>query len=199
MKKVVILFVALVAFAGAASAQTLGNLLKGAVTELVDQKTDGKVTEYLLAASWDYAEPAVRIESENELATLAGNAMVEGIAKKLTSAYNLVGIKADNHTLTLNTDDTFSMKVGNRTLTGTYTYDNETHAIVFNFDTKLVNLSSLNGYAYISGDNLEVVYDCNKLVNFLKAIGSKVSVLEGLTNFLNKYDNVMVGFAYNRN
>ena len=199
MKKVVILFVALVAFAGAASAQTLGNLLKGAVTELVDQKTGGKVTEYLLAASWDYAEPAVRIESENELATLAGNAMVEGIAKKLTSAYNLVGIKAGNHTLTLNTDDTFSMKVGNRTLTGTYTYDNETHAIVFNFYTKLVNLSSLNGYAYISGDNLEVVYDCNKLVNFLKAIGSKVSVLEGLTNFLNKYDNVMVGFAYNRN
>ena len=199
MKKVVILFVALVAFAGAASAQTLGNLLKGAVTELVDQKTGGKVTEYLLAASWDYAEPAVRIESENELATLAGNAMVEGIAKKLTSAYNLVGIKAGNHTLTLNTDDTFSMKVGNRTLTGTYTYDNETHAIVFNLDTKLVNLSSLNGYAYISGDNLEVVYDCNKLVNFLKAIGSKVSVLEGLTNFLNKYDNVMVGFAYNRN
>ena len=199
MKKVVILFVALVAFAGAASAQTLGNLLTGAVTELVDQKTGGKVTEYLLAASWDYAEPAVRIESENELATLAGNAMVEGIAKKLTSAYNLVGIKAGNHTLTLNTDDTFSMKVGNRTLTGTYTYDNETHAIVFNFDTKLVNLSSLNGYAYINGDNLEVVYDCNKLVNFLKAIGSKVSVLEGLTNFLNKYDNVMVGFAYNRN
>lgn len=198
MKRVVVLFIAIVAFAGAASAQNLGSFLKDAVTELVDQKTDGKVTEYLLASSWDYTEPGVRIESENELASLAGNAMVDNIAKKLNSAYSVVGIKPGNHSLTLNSDDTFAMVIGKRTYTGTYTYDNATHAIVFNFDSKLIKLSSLNGYAYINGDGLEVVYDCSKLTNFLTAIGSKISVLDGLTNFLKNYDSVLVGFSYSR-
>ena len=63
MKRVLAIFVAIVAFSGMASAQTLGDFLKGAATELIDKKTDGKVTEYLLAAKWDYAKPGVRLDS----------------------------------------------------------------------------------------------------------------------------------------
>ena len=42
MKRVLAIFVAIVAFSGMASAQTLGDFLKGAATELIDKKTDGK-------------------------------------------------------------------------------------------------------------------------------------------------------------
>ena len=197
MKRVAFHFIAIVAFTSVASAQNLGDLLKGAVTEFIDEKTEGKATEYLLTATWDYAEPGMRFESENQLAALAGTAMEDNIAKKLTSAYNVVGIKPGNHSLTLNNDDTFTMVVGKRTLTGAYTYNAETHAIVFNFDTKLIKLTSLSGYAYIDGDSLEVVYDCSKLKSFLTAL-SKVSVLDGVISFLNNYDNVLLGFSYNR-
>ena len=79
MKRVLAILVAIVAFSGMASAQTLGDFLKGAATELIDKKTDGKVTEYLIAAKWDYAKPGVRLASDDELATLAGNAMMSSI------------------------------------------------------------------------------------------------------------------------
>lgn len=197
MKRVAFLFIAIVAFTGVASAQNLGDLLKGAVTEFIDEKTEGKVTEYLLAATWDYTEPGMRFESENQLASLAGEAVEDNVSKRLSSAYNVVGIKPGNHSLTLNNDDTFTMLIGKRTLTGNYAYNADTHAIVFNFDTKLIKLTSLSGYAYIDGDNLEVVYDCSKLKTFLAAL-SKVSVLDGVISFLNNYDNVLLGFSYSR-
>lgn len=197
MKRVAFLFIAIVAFTGVASAQNLGDLFKGAVTEFIDEKTEGKVTEYLLAATWDYTEPGMRFESENQLASLAGEAVEDNVSKRLSSAYNVVGIKPGNHSLTLNNDDTFTMVIGKRTLTGNYTYNADTHAIVFNFDTKLIKLTSLSGYAYIDGDNLEIVYDCSKLKTFLAAL-SKVSVLDGVISFLNNYDNVLLGFSYSR-
>ena len=198
MKRVLAIFVAIVAFSGMASAQTLSDFLKGAATELIDKKTDGKVTEYLLAAKWDYAKPGVRLASEDELATLAGNAMMSSIEGKLTSAYALVGIKPGTHTVTLNDDKTFTMLVGRRNLAGTYTYDNTTHAIVFTFDSSLIKLQPLSGFAYLNGDSLDIVYDCSKLMNFLTALGSKVNMLNSLTTFLENYDNVYVGYTFNR-
>lgn len=198
MKRVFILVIALVAMCGTVSAQNLGDLLKGAVTELVDQTTGGKATEYLMFGTWEYASPGVRLESSNQLATLAGNAGVTTIENKLQSVYNVVGIKSGSHKLTLNDDKTFSMVIGSRNLAGTYTYNNETHAIELKFSTKLAKLSTLTGFAHINGDNLDVVFDCSKFINFLSALGSKVSALNSITQLVNKYDSVLLGFTYNR-
>jgi hypothetical protein len=198
MKRLFILVVAIVAMCGTTHAQGLGDFLKGAVTELVDQATGGKVTETLIVGTWEYAAPGVRLESENQLASLAGNAMVTTLENKLQTAYNAVGIKPGSYTLTLNEDKSFSMLIARRTLTGTYTYDSKTHAIELKFSTKLLKLSSLSGFAYINGENLDVVYDCTKLVNFLTALGSKVSMLSSLTQIVGNYDNVFVGYTFNR-
>lgn len=198
MKRVFIVLVALVAMCGTASAQSWGDILKGAVTDLVDEATGGKATEYLMTGSWGYASPAVRLESDNQLATLAGNAMVSTVETKLQSAYNLVGIKPGSYTLTLKEDMTFAMVIGQRTLSGTYTYNSDTHALELLFSSKLLKATSLRGFAHMSGDNLDVVFDCTKLVNFLSALGSKVSMLNSITQLVSNYDNVLVGFTFNR-
>lgn len=198
MKKLVILFAAIFAFSGMASAQNLGQLLKGVVTEYIDEKTDGKVSEFLLAGEWNYSSPCIRLESENELAALAGNAAASTLKSKLSTAYSYVGIKAGSHSLKLNNDDTFSMVIGKRTYTGTYTYNSETHAIELKFDTTLLKLSPLSGYAYVNGDTLDVAYDCTKLVNFLTTLGSKISMLESITQLASNYDNVHIGFTYSK-
>jgi hypothetical protein len=198
MKRVFIVLVALVAMCGSASAQSLGDFLKGAVTELVDQATGGKATEYMMTGSWGYTAPAVRLESDNQLATIAGNAMVSTIESKLQSAYNFVGIKPDSFSLTLNEEMTFAMVIGKRTLSGTYTYNSDTHALELLFSSKLLKITSLKGFAHMSGDNLDVVFDCTKLVNFLSALGSKMSMLNSITQLVSNYDNVLVGFTFNR-
>jgi hypothetical protein len=198
MKRVVALLIAMVAFSGMASAQTLGDFLKGAATEFIDKKTDGKISEFMLAGDWTYASPCIRLESDNELATLAGNAATTSLKSKLSTAYGYVGIKAGSHSLKLNNDDTFSMVVGKRTLSGTYTYNSETHAIELKFDTTLLKLSPLSGYAYVNGSSLDVAYDCTKLVNFLSSLGSNVSMLNSITQLVSNYDSIYIGFTYNK-
>lgn len=200
MKRVFLLLIAIVVVGASHStvmAQSWGDILKGAITDYVDDATGGKATEYLMTGEWSYDSPAVRLESDNELANLAGNALVTNVESKLQTTYNFVGIKKGGHSLTLNTDDSFVMTVGKRTLTGRYTYDADTHALSLEFSSKL--LKSLSGYAYIDGDRLDVAYDCTKLVNFLSALGSKVSMLNSITQLVDNYDNIYVGFAYSRN
>jgi hypothetical protein len=199
MKKVLVIVVTLCAVCGTASAQqNLGGLLKGVATQIVDKATDGKATEYLLTDTWEYSDPAVRFESENTLANLAATSLASTFETKLQNAYNLVGMKKGEFSLTLNTDNTFSMVTGKRTYKGTYTYNAETHALELKFDTTLIKLRSLSGYAYLDGDNLDVAFDCTKLVNFLTAVGSKVSSLKSITDAIGSYENVLVGFTYTR-
>ncbi len=198
MKRVLVMMVALFAICSSASAQTLGEFVKGTITNLVDQATDGKATEFLMTDSWTYSAPAVRLESDDELANLAGNALISLVDNKLASAYKLVGIKEGNFSLTLNTDNTFTMVLGKRTHTGTYTYDATTHALDLHFTTKLIKLKSLSGYAYLNGDSLDVAFDCTRLANFLTALGSKVSALSSVTQMVKNYDSVLLGFTFSR-
>ena len=199
MKRVLILLVAMLTVSTSAMAQNWGDLLKGVVTDYVDDATGGKATQYLMTGKWGYDSPAVRLEGDNQLANLAGNALVSNVEDKLQTAYNFVGIKKGSHSLTLNNDNTFTMVVGKRTLTGTYTYNAETHALELKFTTKLLKLTTLSGYAHIDGEKLDVAFDCTKLVNFLSALGSKVSMLNSVTQLLENYDNIYLGFSYARN
>ena len=198
MKRVFLLMVVLVAMCGTTTAQTFKQILKGAATEILDEVTDGKATEYLLTGEWEYSQPAIRFDSENTLANVAATSLASTFETKLQSAYNLVGMKKGQFSLMLSDDNTFIMITGKRTYKGTYTYNAETHAIELKFDTSLIKMRSLKGYAYLDGDNLDVAFDCTKLVNFLAALGSKVSALKSISDAIGSYENVLVGFTYTR-
>ncbi len=199
MKKILAIAVLLVAFTASASAQTLvGKLLKGAATELIDNATDGKLSEILIVGSWSYNEPAIELSSENTLANLAGSALTSSLSTKLTKAYDYVGIKQGGCSFTFNSDDTFTAVVGKRNLSGTYVYDSATHAVELTFDSKLINLGTMKGFAYIEGDSLKLVFDCSRLTNFVSTLGAKTSLLSGVTSLVKNYENVMLGFSFTK-
>ena len=199
MKKIIILFAALAMMTGTASAQSgLLTALKGAATNLIDQVTDGKATELMLPGTWDYSSPAVKVVSDNALADAAANAAMITIETRLQKAYNYVGIKPGSCTYTFNSDNTFTAVLGKRTLSGTYTYDASTHAIELKYSSKLFNLGTTKGYAYLEGNTLDLVFDCTGLVNFLTKLGAKTSLLKGVTSLLGNYDQVMVGYNFSK-
>jgi hypothetical protein len=101
-------------------------------------------------------------------------------------------------TFTFNSDDTFSMVLGKRTLTGKYIYEASTHKITLEFATSLLKLGSMTGYAYIDGQDMDIVFDCNKLYNFLTKLGSKVSALGGIMKITESYDGMMLGFSLSK-
>ena len=138
-------------------------------------------------------------EGGDLLSSVAGEALAAKLSTKLTTAYNAVGIKPGSCSFTFNNDDTFSAIIGKRTLTGTYVYDTETFAITLNFDSKLVKLGTMTGYAHLTATGLDLVFDCTRLVKMLSTLGAKVSVLSSVTSLLGNYDKANVGFSLTKN
>ncbi len=197
MRRILLLLIAVISV-NMASAQTLQDIFKGAVTNIVDSVTDGKATEYMLPGTWNYTSPAIRLSSDSEiLSNVASATLTSGLESKLVKAYSLVGFKSGASSFTFKEDNTFTAVIGKRTLSGTYTYDSATHRLSMTFST-LLKLGNLNGYAYINGESLELVFDCSRVMDLLVSLGSKMSSLKGITSIAGQFDSMMVGFEYNK-
>lgn len=170
----------------------------GKASELLDKVT-GTATELLLAGTWNYTQPAMTFEGGDLLSNVAGEALATKLSTKLQTAYNAVGIKQGTCSFTFNEDNTFSAVMGNRTLSGTYAYDTTTFAITLNFDSKLLKLGTMTGYAYITASGLDLVFDCTRLVKMLTTLGAKVSALSSVTSLMGNYDKANIGFSFTKN
>ena len=159
---------------------------------------DFEATELMLPGTWNYASPALKLVSDNALADAAASALVTGVEQKLEKAYTAIGIKPGACSYTFNADNTFTAVLGKRKLSGTYTYDAATHAIELKYTSTLLNLGSMKGYAYLDGNSMELVFDCSKLMTFLTKLGSKVSMLSGITKLVENYDGMMIGFGFTK-
>ena len=208
MKKI---FLALCLVLGATlsvEAQGLKGLLNVA-KDLADEATDGKAselldkvtgtaTELLIVGTWNYTQPAMTFEGGDLLSNVAGEALAAKLSTKLQTAYNAVGIKQGSCSFTFNDDNTFRAVMGSRTYTGTYSYDTTTFAITLNFDSKLLKLGTMTGYAYLSATGLDLVFDCTRLVKMLGTLGAKVSLLNSVTSLVGNYDKANIGFSFTK-
>lgn len=208
MKKIFLMLL-LLGSALCAEAQGLKGLLNAA-KDVADEVTDGKAselldkvtgaaTEHLIVGTWNYAQPAMTFEGGDLLSNVAGEALAAKLSTKLQSAYNFVGIKEGACSFTFNEDNTFSAVMGSRTLSGTYAYDTSTFAITLNFDSKLLKLGTMTGYAYITATGLDLVFDCTRLVKMLTTLGAKVSALSSVTSLMQGYDKANIGFSFTKN
>ncbi|MBR5819954.1 MAG: DUF4923 family protein [Alistipes sp.] len=202
MKKLLIAVVALVATVSTASAQSWGDLLKqvagSAVTEIADKITNGALSDAALNGTWNYAQPAVKFQSDNILSSLGGSAIESTVTSRLEKAYTYIGIKPGAASFTFNEDNTFTATLGFvKNLGGTYEFNTETHQIKLTFNTGLLqNFGSITGYAYISGMELKLVFPVTKFVNMIRTLGSKISYLNTITTLLENYEDVYLGFGF---
>ena len=208
MKKILLTLCLVLGMAVCADAQGLKGLLNVA-KDVADEVTDGKAselldkvtgtaTELLIVGTWNYTQPAMTFEGGDLLSNVAGEALAAKLSTKLQTAYNAVGIKQGSCSFTFNDDNTFSAVMGSRTYTGTYSYDTTTFAITLNFDSKLLKLGTMTGYAYLSATGLDLVFDCTRLVKMLGTLGAKVSLLNSVTSLVGNYDKANIGFSFTK-
>ena len=159
MKRLFVSLIALFALSSA-DAQILDALKKvatEAVTEVVDNATDGALTQLAIIGTWSYTAPAVKLDGEDTLTSLSGSALSATLGKKLESAFTKVGITADACSVTFNSDGTFTMPIKNRNLTGTYTYNSEDHSLIMVIGQ--IKSIEMKGYAFINGTTgLQLVF-----------------------------------------
>ena len=109
-----------------------------------------------------------------------------------------MGIVPGACTITFADDNTFSMPVKGRAVTGTYEFDPATHVVALHLSKGKYDLGTIPGHVYLAGAELQLVFPVTKLVELVTALGSRVSALESAARLLRKYENVYVGFAFTR-
>lgn len=175
-----------------AGAQGWLDAVKKIATDAIDNATGGQLTAKAIVGTWNYKAPASRLDGGDILSSAGGALMGSSLNAKLESIFEKVGIKEGFCSVTFGDDGSFSMPVKSKTVSGTYEFDPSTHAITLTIGKK----GSFTGYAYINGLNLEIVFPVNKLVDFVTAIGSKISALSTITSMLDKLENAYIGFEF---
>lgn len=205
MKKLVFITLAALAFSTSqAQAQNWLDALKGVASTAINKLTGGELTAKTIIGTWNYSQPGVKLSSDNTLSELTASAATTSIQKKIAPYYEKVGIKAGMCKFVINEDGTFSSTFGQRTFSGTYTFDAKTNALSLKYGgnttgVSLVNIGAIPAYAYMNGDKLQIVFPMDKLLNVVTALGSSVDSLSTITELLKSYNSIKVGFEFSRN
>lgn len=211
MKKLIIITLAAIAFTTAeAQAQNWLNALKSAATSAIDKVTGGALTEKAIIGTWNYSQPGVKLSSsENALSDITGSALTTTVQQKIAPYYEKVGIKPGICKFVINGDGTFSSTFGQRTFSGTYTFDPKTNALSLKYggtkpstiaetEASLFNLGAIPAYAYLNGEKLQIVFPMDKLLNVVTSLGSSVESLSLITELLKSYDSIKIGFEFSK-
>lgn len=194
MKKHIIAIVLLCIAAPHVEAQQWLDALKGIATEAVDKATGGKLTQIAIVGTWNYSSPATKLSSDDTLTALGGSAISSVVNNKIEGLATKIGIKEGVCSITFNDDNTFAMPIVGKSVSGEYQFDASTHEITLTIG----KFANIKGKAYISGEELQLLFPTEKFIDFIVSLGSKVSALNSITSILEKYDNIELGLAFKK-
>lgn len=177
--------------------------LKGAASNVVDKATGGKATEALMIGDWQYKAPGVKLQSDNALADVGASAVTVQMQSRLEKLYTLVGIRAGACTFSFAADKRFTAAFGSRTFDGTYEFTGESHDIALHFETSSkFDLGTLNGKAYLSGTDLQIVFPATRLLKMVDVLGEKLAMVNAAAatvgSLAGKFDNLYLGFEFTK-
>lgn len=198
MKKILITTLLLLTSIGAVSAQSWQELLNKIATEATDKATDGKLTQYALIGSWSYAGAAAKFESNDLVAMLGGAALEDAAKKQLDRVYQTVGLKPGIGKVTFTRKGSFEAQLESRKISGTYTFDASTRQIAVKLADGKIDLGSVPGNVYVSGENLILAFPVKNLVEIVKKYGGQISSMESVMALLEQYEGIYIGAELSR-
>lgn len=167
---------------------TIGNMIEGIFT-----KSDLSLED--LVGSYVSEAPAVTFKSDNFLQKaggIAGAAAVETKLQPYYKQYGLIGMP-----LTIDGEGNFTMAVKKIKLSGTVTKNDEEGTFIFNIMAGgAFKVGQFTAYIEKSGNNLNVMFDANKLKELLSVVSrfSGSSLTKAAGSILDSYEGMCVGF-----
>lgn len=212
MKKLICLWVALCGLLlipgnmkgqSSTSSSSLKSSITSALKSAVTSATGGSsVSAESLEGTWTYTNPAVQMESDNTLKSVAGSVVTSGVEEKLQEYCSKVGIEEGSFNYVFSSDGSFTSTVNSKTLKGTYTVDTDESTVTFNYTlgSSSVSLKNLTASVVLSGSDLTLLFDADKLMSLLSTISSitNSSTLSALNSLVEEYDGMMVGFDFSK-
>lgn len=172
-----------------AGAQDLKSILTGVAKAVIGDKA---TTASSVVGTWSYTGPECQFESENLLAKAGGEVAAKEVEEKLASVYTKIGM--NNIQYTFNEDGTYSYTIKKRTLSGTYTFDNEAKTITMKGKLGIQTVAHVT----VTGNSMSLVFNADKLMSILKMISGATAKVNSTAATINSvagaYDGLMLGF-----
>lgn len=183
----------LLGYAGGNSSNSTGSTTSkvGSILDNVIGSTTFKKAD-LCAHTWKYKSPGCAFTSENLLAKAGGEIAAKKVEEKLSTYYQKAGFSSSNTYFKFNEDGTFNAKIDGKSWSGTYTFDEKTHAI----DLKGRLLLSLNGFATKNTSGISILFESKKLLTIIQTLTalSGNTTLGTISEISKNYDGIRVGF-----
>lgn len=183
----------LLGYAGGNSSNSTGSTTSkvGSILDNVIGSTTFKKAD-LCAHTWKYKSPGCAFTSENLLAKAGGEIAAKKVEEKLSTYYQKAGFNSSNTYFKFNEDGTFNAKIDGKSWSGTYTFDEKTHAI----DLKGRLLLSLNGFATKNTSGISILFESKKLLTIIQTLTalSGNTTLGTIGEISKNYDGIRVGF-----
>ena len=203
MKKLLCMWMAvcgLLLIPGNMKGQSLKDILnssavKNAVTSVTGRKA---VTFENLQGTWMYVNPALQLEGDNALKNVAGSLAATEAEKKMKEYCAKVGIVEGVFNYVFNSDSTFTSALKRGSLKGTYSVSPEDKTVTLRYtvDNKKLTVSTLTAHVVLSGNELTLLFNADKLLKFLSTVSSISSntTLKAINKLASEYDGMMLGF-----
>ena len=198
MKKLLCMWMAvcgLLLIPGNMKGQSLKDILNSsAVKNAVTSVTGGKaVTFENLQGTWMYVNPALQLEGDNALKNVAGSLAATEAEKKMKEYCAKVGIVEGVFNYVFNSDSTFTSALKRGSLKGTYSVSPEDKTVTLRYT---VGNKKLTAHVVLSGNELTLLFNADKLLKFLSTVSSISSntTLKAINKLASEYDGMMLGF-----
>ena len=173
------------------SSSTGSSIINGILNNVIGSATFSQAD--LCAHTWKYSKPGCAFTSENLLAKAGGEIAANKIEEDLSKYYTKFGFSKSNTYFTFKTDGTFAAKIDGKSWSGTYTFDEKTHAIQLKG-----LLLSMSGFATRTTNGISLLFEQKKLLTLIKTL-SKLNLtgsttMSAVSSIVDNYDGVRVGF-----
>ena len=165
----------------------------GGILSSVTSTTNFEISD--ITGVWAYQSPAVSFKSDNTLSKIGGLAASAALEDKLAQYYDAVGLNTLE--ITINTDETFAMKVRGITLTGTVAKDGDGGNLTFTFSAfGKISIGAVSAMAEKSAtNNLTLTFDVSKVITIIEKVSSIVNIssIQTLVALLQNYEDLYAG------
>lgn len=173
------------------SSSTGSSIINGILNNVIGSATFSQAD--LCAHTWKYSKPGCAFTSENLLAKAGGEIAASKIEEDLSKYYSKFGFSKSNTYFTFKTDGTFAAKIDGKSWSGTYTFDEKTHAIQLKG-----LLLSMSGFATRTTNGISLLFEQKKLLTLIKTL-SKLNLtgsttMNAVSSIVDNYDGVRIGF-----
>lgn len=184
------------ALAGSSNSTTslLTSAGTGVLGTLMSTLLGNTTTTNSIVGTWVYSGPKIAFESENILAQLGSTVASAKLEQTLGTQLQRIGFTNGKTSMAFDSNGSCQMSFGQRTLPGTYTYNQKTGQMTVQ---GALGLTTITPYVSVVGNEMYIMFEADKLLSVLGAVSS-VAKVSTLTSILSSYNGLRLGWKMSK-